>query len=146
MSVVEQWLADRMQRAFRLTQELFEELPAESLRLDLPGLPSNTLGSQAWCIAGARESYLRAVRAGAWAGFRCSLTDRYDRESVLTALRESAARFGEFWQENPSLSEMQVSLLADLLEHEVQHHGQLIRYVYAHRLGFPPSWNRRYTV
>jgi hypothetical protein len=33
-----------------------------------------------------------------------------------------------------------------LLEHEIQHHGQLIRFVYGNRLSFPESWNQRYTV
>ena len=37
-------------------------------------------------------------------------------------------------------------LLVTLLEHEVQHHGQLIRYVYANGLSFPASWSERYTV
>jgi hypothetical protein len=34
----------------------------------------------------------------------------------------------------------------DLLEHELQHHGQLIRYVYGNKLEFPESWKKRYTV
>ena len=32
------------------------------------------------------------------------------------------------------------------LEHEVQHHGQLIRFVYGNALTFPESWHDRYTV
>jgi len=44
------------------------------------------------------------------------------------------------------LSEAQVELAFDLLEHAVQHHGQLIRFVYGNRLTFPDSWNQRYTV
>jgi hypothetical protein len=34
----------------------------------------------------------------------------------------------------------------DLLEHEIQHHGQLIRFGYSNSLAFPPSWNSRHTV
>ncbi|MBK8233243.1 MAG: hypothetical protein IPK72_22375 [Candidatus Eisenbacteria bacterium] len=37
-------------------------------------------------------------------------------------------------------------LALDLLEHEVQHHGQLIRFVYGNGLTFPESWKVRYTV
>ena len=33
-----------------------------------------------------------------------------------------------------------------LLEHEVQHHGQLIRYCYGNKIAFPQSWHDRYTV
>jgi len=45
-----------------------------------------------------------------------------------------------------SLNDTQVSLAFDLLEHETQHHGQLIRFVYGNGLTFPASWNKRYTV
>lgn len=37
-------------------------------------------------------------------------------------------------------------LLMSLLEHEVQHHGQLIRYLYGNRLAIPQSWKARYTL
>lgn len=45
-----------------------------------------------------------------------------------------------------SLGEAQVELAFGLLEHEVQHHGQLIRFVYGNGLAFPASWRERYTV
>jgi len=44
------------------------------------------------------------------------------------------------------MSDTQIELAFTLLEHEVQHHGQIIRYVYANALTFPESWSRRYTV
>ncbi|WP_246939451.1 hypothetical protein [Bacillus pinisoli] len=44
------------------------------------------------------------------------------------------------------MCEINTNLLIDLLEHEVQHHGQLIRYAYANKLEFPKSWGIRYTV
>jgi hypothetical protein len=34
----------------------------------------------------------------------------------------------------------------DLLEHEAQHHGQLIRYLYALKLAIPDSWKARYAL
>lgn len=34
----------------------------------------------------------------------------------------------------------------DLLLHETQHHGQLIRFVYALELEFPQSWHSRWNV
>lgn len=36
--------------------------------------------------------------------------------------------------------------LGDLLEHETQHHGQLIRYIYALDIPRPPSWRERYAL
>jgi len=34
----------------------------------------------------------------------------------------------------------------NLLEHEAQHHGQLIRYLYGLRLPIPASWKSRYAL
>jgi len=141
-----QLLGNRVRRAFDLTQDLFEHLPESGLRLDLAGLPSNTLGAQVWCLIGARESYLRALVNGAWSGFRCGLSDRYDKALVAEALRGTSTELQAFLHNAPPLTEVQLDLLVDLLEHEVQHHGQLIRYVYANGLSFPLSWNKRYTI
>lgn len=64
--------------------------------------------------------------------------------AVLAALRSSADRLSGIAFE--PLSDRQIELGFDLLEHEIQHHGQLIRYVYGNGLSFPGSWNKRYTV
>jgi hypothetical protein len=66
------------------------------------------------------------------------------KDSVITALdtthqRLAALSFAE-------LTEARLDLAFDLLEHEIQHHGQLIRFIYANRLTFPRNWNERYTV
>lgn len=45
-----------------------------------------------------------------------------------------------------NLTENQTDFLFTLLEHEVMHHGQLIRYIYGNILRFPDSWTDRYTV
>ena len=45
-----------------------------------------------------------------------------------------------------SKTDSQLEFTFGLLEHEVQHHGQLIRFVYGNGLSFPDSWNKRYTV
>jgi hypothetical protein len=39
-----------------------------------------------------------------------------------------------------------VRLILDLLEHEAQHHGQLIRYLYGLNLEIPESWKTRYAL
>jgi hypothetical protein len=137
-------LRDRLAAAFSLTHDLFAHLDEASLLLDLPKLPSNRIAAQAWCIAGARESYLRAIREGGWQGFNCSLTNPRSRESVLGNLRQSASEFEALDFDDLDSPAIETAFL--LLEHEVQHHGQLIRYVYANGLTFPGSWNERYTV
>jgi len=141
---VHHMLKSRLERAFALTADLVEHLDAAALGADLPDLPSNRISGQLWCVVGARESYAAAIEAGAWRGFSCSLKTPGDREAVLAALHSTAARVAEIDFE--SLTEEQLGLAFDLLEHEIQHHGQLIRFVYANRLTFPESWNKRYTV
>lgn len=131
-------------RSFKLTYDLVTHLDETSLGLDLPGLPSNRIADQLWCIVGARESYTRAIKAGGWQGFSCSLAAPHIKDSVLTALEATHTSLGEI--NFADLTEAQLDLAFDLLEHEIQHHGQLIRFVYANGLGFPGSWNERYTV
>lgn len=43
-----------------------------------------------------------------------------------------------------NLSAGQEKLAFDLLEHEVQHQGQLIRYLYGLKLGIPAGLKERY--
>jgi hypothetical protein len=129
----------------RLTQDLADCLDAAQLRMKLPGLPANAIGEQLWCVVGARESHLKAMQQGGWAGFSCSLKDAFAPEAVRGALAESAAALLATL-ESAELDAARQGLLLDLLEHEITHHGQLIRYVYANRLEFPASWKERYTV
>ncbi len=63
---------------------------------------------------------------------------------MLAALAASHERLAAL--DFARLTPAQQELAFDLLEHEVQHHGQLIRFVYGNKLTFPPSWHKRYTV
>ena len=137
-------LKTEMDRSFRLTHDLVVHLDEESLNLDLPNLPSNRISGQLWCIVGARESYIRAIEAGGWNGFSCSLAEPHVKRSVLAALESTHQQLVEI--DFVDLTDAQVDLAFALLEHEVQHHGQLIRYVFGNGLTFPDSWNKRYTV
>lgn len=137
-------LKENLTRAFSLTHDLVTHLDEKSLALDLPNLPSNSISGQLWCVVGARESYLKAIEAGTWKGFSCSLKTPEVKQSVLDALEASSQLLNQIDFEN--LSDTQIKLAFDLLEHEIQHHGQLIRYVYANKLTFPESWHQRYTV
>ena len=137
-------LKENIQRAFTSTHDLVTHLEENSLILDLPNLPSNQISGQLWCVVGARESYLKAIEAGEWKGFSCSLRTPDVKQSVLEALAESNLHLSNISFND--FSEKQIKLAFDLLEHEIQHHGQLIRYVYANRLSFPESWHKRYTV
>ncbi len=138
-------LIEHLDRSFHLTEDLVKVLPPEAFRLKLKDLPSNTIGQQFWCIVGARESYLNAIVNKGWSGFSCSLDDTTLKEKILICVQTSAEECLAYLHSH-LLNEIQFELLVNLLEHEIQHHGQLIRYVYGNRLTFPKSWNERYTV
>lgn len=137
-------LKSRIIRAFQLTHDFISHLDESSLRVDILNLPSNRISGQLWCVVGARESYTKAITVGVWQGFSCSLKTPDVKKSVLTALEETQTQLARLSFAN--LNEKQTELAFDLLEHEIQHHGQLIRFVYGTGLTFPPSWNKRYTV
>jgi hypothetical protein len=141
---VSQQLKTRLDRSFKLTHDLIVHLDEIYLSLDLPSLPSNRIAGQLWCIVGARESYTKAIETGGWKGFSCSLTSPRVKQSVLVALEATHKRINEI--DFADLTDIQVELVFDLLEHEIQHHGQLIRFVYGNGLTFPGSWSKRYTV
>jgi hypothetical protein len=139
-----QKLKAQLHRSFKLTRDLVAHLDESALGLDLPNLPSNRIAGQLWCMVGARESYTAAIKAGQWQGFSCSLEAPRRKESVIQALNATHQQLDEI--DSANLTEAQVHLAFELLEHEVQHHGQLIRFVYGNGLTFPGSWHERYTV
>lgn len=136
----------RLTALMAMWDDLAAALPPEALATRLP-IRSNTIGAQLWCIVGARESYARALRDGAWAGFTCTLTADGTRDpaTVAAALRTSATdvrtTIGPLdW------TPARTNLLIDLHEHEAQHQGQLIRYIYGLGYAFPPSWKQRWAL
>lgn len=137
---------ERLLERMRTYEDLVAALPGPALAASLP-VPSNAIGGPFWCVVGARESYARAIVAGEWAGFSCSLTSEAATriEGVRDALVSSAeavrdALDGVGWTTGRE------GLLLDLLEHEAQHQGQLIRYVYGLGLSFPQSWKDRWAL
>jgi hypothetical protein len=137
-----------LRRSFALYDELVEALPEPAFSRKLPGLRSNTIGQQLWCVVGARESYGRAVVAGAWDGFACSLAgDRCgSRADVAAALCSSAADSTRIIEGADPWTDSQGQLVLDLVEHETMHHGQLIRYLYGLDLFIPAGWKARYAL
>ena len=143
-----QALRDRLERSLDLYLELSQSLSDDDLARTLPGLRSNSVGAQLWCVVGARESYARAVEGGTWAGFSCSLTgdDVKSVERVRDALERSGRRVLELAAEAGSFDEVRAGLLMDLLEHEAAHRGQLIRYLYGVPLAIPDGWRKAYAL
>lgn len=127
-------------------EELADNLPDEAFVANL-GERSNRVGQQMWCVIGARESYGEAIKAEKWQGFGCSLSDdeTRDKATVKAALAESSAAMKDLLA-STEWSEYRDRVLVALLEHEAQHQGQLIRYVYSLGYSFPESWIRRWAL
>jgi hypothetical protein len=140
-------ITDRLREALALTDALAAGLTADALGLHNGKARSNTIGGQFWCLVGARESYARAFEIGAWRGFTCSLDDTRSPAAVQGALVASRGRLEALLARAASpLDPEREATLFRLLEHEVQHHGQLIRYFDANDLAFPPAFARRYAL
>jgi hypothetical protein len=146
MTAVSAAIRDSFDRSFGMYRDLLALLDEHALASKLAGVPSNAIGGQLWCVVGARESYARAIAAGRWDGFSCSLLEPGDPAQVTDALDRSAAAVSEQLGDVDQFGDAQVRLLLDLLEHETQHQGQLIRYLYGLRLPVPDSWKARYAL
>lgn len=137
-------LIERLKKSFAIYNELAAHLEETSLKSKLATLPSNTIGHQLWCVVGARESYTKGIQKGHWDGFSCSLKVTDKKKEVAEALVMSADLALDIFNRVSNFSETQEKLAFDLLEHEVQHQGQLIRYLYGLRLGIPRGLKERY--
>ena len=145
MALVETLRAS-FERTLGLYREFAEALPEAALDQRLPGIPSNKIGLQLWCVVGARESYSRGIVAGAWDGFTCSLIEPKRSVAVREALDRSAQVVREALVGAEEWSANQSQLALDLLEHEAMHQGQLIRYLYGLELPIPADWKARYAL
>ncbi len=127
-------------------RDFIETLPEAALAQQLTDR-SNTIGAQMWCVVGARESCTNAIESDGWVGFSCSLSgaDTISKTRVLEALGRSEDLLAKTI-DGIEWTETRDGLLLDLLEHETQHQGQLIRYLSALGLRIPESWARRWAL
>jgi hypothetical protein len=142
----EESVRERFERSFGMYRDLLESVGGGALTSRLGGLRSNTIGAQLWCVVGARESYSRAIEAGEWSGFGCSLDDTTDATKVGEALARSEDAVRRALDGMHAADAASWGLGLDLLEHEAAHHGQLIRYLYGLDLPIPDSWKRKYAL
>lgn len=142
---------ERCRTIIRLSNAMCECAAHHVFSMRLPNVPSNTVGSQFWCVNGARESYTTALTAGRWVGFDNSLPQELDgdKEAVLSALeRSQEAFFSAFYSLGDAVVRdvSRLNIILRLIEHEASHHGQLIRYWYALNQQFPPEFARKYSL
>ncbi|MGL4257789.1 hypothetical protein [Microbacterium sp.] len=141
-------LRRRLALANELYVDLVAQLPASSLGARLRELPSDSIQNQLRCVVGARESYTKAARAGSWQGFASSLdhVPTGDADAVRAAVRDSHTAVEEFLDGLDPADDYALNQAFALLEHETQHHGQLIRYLYGLGIPRPASWQRQYAL
>jgi hypothetical protein len=134
-------LQKKVVAALKLLDQIVEVLDSEVYSKRLGSLRSNSIGHQLWCLAGARESYLAAVAKDANFQWICSFkADVNSKSHIDTYLRDCSEKLVSALEGMKDLSSNQQSLLLDLLAHEYQHQGQLIRYIYGNKLQMPPAW------
>ena len=128
-----------LQARFSAYLELLQSIdePTLNVRIDVP--KHKTLAEHLWCIVGSRESYARALAAGRWDEFSCSMTE-YGQASFATALQKSAATLNKVLQSPLDWNAQRHELLMALAEHEVMHEGQIIRHMYGLGLTLPTTW------
>lgn len=146
---MDQQLRRRFDLSNRLYLDLVAELDANHLSQSLPDIRSNTLGAQLWCVGGGRRSYGRAIAAGAWQGFSPAFSSKEagDPVAVASALTDTAIELDQILDAHGGrLDPDRYELALAGLEHESQHHGQLIRYIYALDVVIPQSWAERYNL
>ena len=129
-----------------LTDEIGASLDESGLRARNAAARSSTIGGQLWCVVGARESYARAIESNGWSGFYCSLNEPHSPEAVRASLATSKQRVLELLQGIDHVNGTREDFALTLLEHESQHHGQLIRYFYANNLPFREAFASRYAL
>lgn len=141
-------LETRLDSSYALYNDLVDSLSDDDLTSKLPGLRSNTIGEQLWCVVGVRESYAKAIDAGEWRGFGCSLSGDAVKvkAGVASALTNGVTLVKAATAAIKDRNDSQDDWIVALLEHEAGHQGQLIRYLYGLNLEIPQSWKDKHAL
>ncbi len=144
---MDQVLRERVSSAMSASNSLAEALDGALLDRRNGTTPSVSIASQFWCVVGARESYSAGIAAGRWTGFSCSIGRAQAKEQavLLDALERSRVAALEALDQYADDAD-RTALAYDMLEHEAQHQGQLIRYFYTNGVPFPLDFAKRYAL
>lgn len=141
------------QQIRQLTYDYLDGLDPHHLDLRLPFATSQTLGYQFWCMVGAHESYLKTLEHGAWQGFASSLDQLAEvtPATIKQQMQQTDARLTQLLQTldlNAPLANGQpgYGVVFQMIKHEMHHHGQLINFLFCHRLPIPPSWQDEWAL
>ncbi len=137
-----------IRESLRLYNDLLNVCDTKTLSQVLGKPESYALGHHFWCVIGARESHVRSLQKGTWDEVACSLEydDALDKEKLLGSLVASETLIKTYLNEETEWTDEREQLLLDLLEHEVRHQGQLIRYGIYFDITFPESWKKKFYI
>lgn len=128
----------KLEARFSAYNDLIEQTSDDELQEKLDVEKHKSLVEHLWCIVGARESYAKAISAGKWEGFACSLTS-FSQSDFQDALSKSARDVVTAIRSIDDWTDEREELLVMLSEHEVMHEGQIIRHMYGVGKSAPPS-------
>ncbi|MBL4679581.1 MAG: hypothetical protein JKY88_02510 [Pseudomonadales bacterium] len=131
-------IIESLKRRFESYDELTSETNDQMLGEKLEILKHKSLGEHLWCVVGARESYAKAIEAGAWEGFNCSLQD-FSHSSFSQKVSSSGRDVLAAISRVSDWTKEREEFLMTLAEHEVMHEGQIIRHLYGLEVEIPKS-------
>lgn len=132
-------IIENLRARFGAYADLIEQSNDEALGMKFDVPRHKSLLEHLWCVVGARESYAKALRAGQWQGFSCSMTN-YSQNDFRTSLKASAKSVSDAIEAIEEWTHDHDEFLAALAEHEVMHEGGIIRHVYGTEGTLPSSW------
>jgi hypothetical protein len=96
---------------------------------------------------------LKKLEQGSWQGFSSSLdqvgqvTPPVIQQQMRRADAAMQALLGRIDLEQPlNNGQTGVSVVLQLIKHEMHHHGQLINYLFCHHFPVPPSWREEWAL
>ncbi len=132
-------LVKNLTARFHAYSDLINQVDDAALVERLEPPKHKSLREHLWCVIGARESYAKALDAGEWPGFSCSMT-QYTRKDFADKLESSSRLVLDAIAGTSEWTHARQELLLALAEHEVMHEGQIIRHVYGLEGTLPKSW------
>lgn len=135
----ESLILKKLEHVIKMNNEFLDKLEKEKLKLTIPEVSSNTIGSQFHCIIGARNSYFKSIiedRAFSWEP-ELGYDKRYDFDVITSLMVHKSKSQIEELKNIEKFSDNQLALIIDLISHEFMHQGQLIRFLYANQINMP---------
>jgi uncharacterized damage-inducible protein DinB len=132
-------IVKNLEARFGAYADLIDQTDDDGLQKKLDVEKHKSLAEHLWCIVGARESYAKALAAGKWEGFGCSLAS-FSQSDFRDTLNKSAQDVLTAIRSIDDWTDEREELLATLAEHEVMHEGQIIRHIYGSGSSAPSSW------